>query len=190
MIPPGSPLWRAFPWDPGAAEGQRFSAAFVPPSRGVERFDLSDETAGVIYLTESPAHALAEKVQDLRNQTLNEDDLSEGGHRYALPQVSLGADTAAKIVDLCDPATIDRLEIAPDRVAARDRGVTQEIARTLHVQGFAGLRWWSVFFGEWHDVVLFRDRLGTALDGGVPQRVELGDPELAEAARALGIRIM
>ncbi|CAN5284139.1 hypothetical protein BH20GEM2_BH20GEM2_20520 [soil metagenome] len=144
----------------------------------------------MLYLAETPAHALAEKVQDLRNQTLNEDDLSEGGHRYALLQVSLDAATAAKIVDLCDPVTIDRLEIGPDRVAARDRSTTQEIARTLHVQGFVGLRWWSVFFGEWHNVVLFRDRLGTALDLGVPQQVELGDPELTEAARALGIRIM
>lgn len=35
-----APLWRVFPWDPNAAEGERFSASFVPGGQGRNRFDL------------------------------------------------------------------------------------------------------------------------------------------------------
>lgn len=190
MSPPGAPLWRAFPWDPHAAEGQRFSAAFVPPSRSVGRFDLPGDAPGVLYLAELPAHSIAEKIQDLRNQTLTREDLSEGGHRYALTEVALEQRFAARIANLCDPATLHRLGIAPDRIAARDRGVTQEIARTIHDAGFAGLRWWSVFFGEWHTVVLFRDRTGDDVRFGEPRPLTLDDPHLGEATQALAIEIV
>lgn len=188
MNPPDGPLWRAFPWDPGAAEGQRFSAVFVPPSRGVGRFDLPGDTAGVLYLAESPAHAIAEKIQDLRNQQLTRQDLAEGGHPYALSELTMEGITPERIADLCDAEVLHRLGISPDQTSARNRTITQQIALRVRNAGFAGLRWWSVFFGEWHTVVLFKPD-SVRVRFGEPHPLLPGDAHLAEAARALAIEV-
>ncbi len=61
-------LWRVFPWEPRAAEGEPFSAAFVPGTQGSGRFDLRG--GRVLYLAESAEHAVAEKIQRFRAQEL------------------------------------------------------------------------------------------------------------------------
>ncbi|HEU4453701.1 MAG TPA: hypothetical protein VFR81_11610, partial [Longimicrobium sp.] len=72
--------------------------------------------------------------------------------------------------------------------AARARPPSQRAAAELHAAGHAGLRWWSAFFGEWHTVVLFRERLGAgALGYGAPDRLHLAHPALTEAALALDV---
>lgn len=184
------PLWRVFPWDPGAAEGERFSAAFVPGGQGRYRFDLPGNPRGVLYLAETEAHAVAEMIQAYRNspQPLTDDDLTVWGHRYALVSVSLAANLWPRIEDLCEPAALTELGITADRPAYRDRRLTQQIASTLHGRQQVGLRWWSAFWGEWHTTVLFRDRIPEgAITYGPPLRLEVESPPVVEAARLLDI---
>jgi hypothetical protein len=184
------PLWRVFPWDPDAAEGERFSAAFVPGGQGRNRFDLPGNPLGVIYLAETGEHAVAEMIQAYRNtpQSLTDDDLTVWGHRYALVSVSLAADVWPRIDDLCEPDTLTDLRITADRPAYRDRRLTQQIAATLHDRQRAGLCWWSAFWGEWHTTVLFRDRIPAhAITYGTPRHLDVASPPVVEAARLLDI---
>lgn len=181
--------WRAFPWDPKARPGSPYSAEYVPPFQGHGRFDLPGVPEGVLYLAEAPEHALAEKLHDLRNAELEDADLFEAGHRYALVETRLPDAVFARMADLCDPETVARLGVPPDEVAAQARETTQPIAVRLHAEGWAGFRWWSVFFGEWHNLVVFRDRLAAAPAWSAPVPVRADDPVLAGTARHLGIRI-
>lgn len=183
------PAWRAFPWDPNAANGQPFSPSHLPPFQGHGRFDLADSPQGVLYLAESPEHAIAEKLQDLRNQPLNDEDLFEGGHRYALAMVELPSAVFAEIVDLCDPPTILERNTAPDQVAALSRHTTQAISRRLYQGDCAGFRWWSTFLGEWHSLVIFRDRLSEPPGFSEPRWIHPDDADLQITAERLGIRL-
>jgi hypothetical protein len=188
-VSPARSAWRAFPWDDGADDGQPFSASFVPAAQGWGRFDRPGEPGGVLYLAESSEHAVAERIQDLRNQTLEPTDLFEYGHPLALVSVPLEASIRDGLADLCDPPTLARLEIRPDAVCAIDRATTQAIAARLYDAGYPGFRWWSSFFGEWHTLVLFRDRLGTSPRYGTPEVLDPAHPAVAQAAQALGIQI-
>ena len=103
--------------------------------------------------------------------------------------VEISEQTRKSIADLCDPRALRSLGIAPDRVAARDREATQAIAAMVAETGASGLRWWSAFFGEWHTLALFVDRLASdALAFGKPRVIELGDSALTAALSALGMR--
>lgn len=184
------PLWRVFPWDPNAAEGERFSAAFVPGGQGRYRFDLPGNPLGVIYLAETEEHAVAEMIQAYRNspQPLTNDDLTAWGYRYALVSVSLATNVWSRIEDLCDPAALTDLRITADRPAYRDRRLTQQIASLLHDRQRAGLRWWSAFWGEWHTTVLFRDQIpADAITYGSPFHLGVASPPVVAAARLLDI---
>jgi hypothetical protein len=183
-------LWRAFPWDPRAAPGQPFSPDYSPPQHGYNRFDLPRSERGVLYLAGSRAHAVGELVQSYRNQTLDQDDLFIMGNRLALAEVTLESPIDSRIVDLCDPEVLARIETGPDEVAARERRATQLIAEQLFADGWAGLRWWSAFFGEWHGTVLFLDRMAdSSLSYGPPEPLQLANDALEEAARLLGIQL-
>jgi hypothetical protein len=184
------PLWRVFPWDPDATEGERFSASFVPGGQGRSRFDLRGSARGVICLAGSEDHAVAEMIQGYRNsrEPLTNDDLTVWGHRYALVSVNLAPELWPRIEDLCEAATLTELEITADLPAMRDRRLTQQIASTLHDRGHAGLGWWSAFWGEWHTTVLFRDRFSAdAITFGAPRPLDIGMAPVVEAARLLDI---
>ena len=181
------PLWRVFPWDPATAEGDRFSAAFVPGGQGRNRFDLPGQSAGVIYFAESEVHAVAELLQRFRNSPdpLTPDDLTSWGHTVAIVQATLDPAIWRGIVDLCEPTTLTAFGLTADQPPSRDRSRTQAIA--LDVSG-AGLRWWSAFWGEWHTVVLFRERLTPkALTYARPTPLDLTTSAVVEAARLLDI---
>ncbi len=182
-------LWRVFPWDPAATAGARFSPSWIPPQSGHGRFDLPRRgEASTWYFAEAPEHAVAERIQDLRNGVLFDDALFERGHRLAIVAVEYaGADP----LDLCDPAELARRAIAPDHLAYRDRDVTRGIASALHDDPAArGLRWWSAFFGEWHTVALFSDRLEEHdLAFAEPEPLALDSAAVQSAALALGIEI-
>lgn len=185
-----STLWRTFPWEPRAVEGEPFSASFVPGVQGSGRFDLPGSPAGVVYFAELPEHAVAEKIQAFRGRALDADDLLVAGRGVALVSAELGDGARERVVDLCDPAELARFGIRPDQIAALSRATTQRISTQLHAEGYAGLRWWSAFFGEWHTVVLFRERLGTdALGYHLPRFVTMDDPVLAEAAARLDVEL-
>ncbi len=133
---------------------------------------------------------MAEKIQRYRGRSIGAHHLTEFGHPLALVEVSLAPRVRARIADLCDPAVLQQHGIRPDRTAARDIRTTQAIARSLHEAGASGLRWWSAFFGEWHMLVLFADRLSTSdLALGQPTALDLRSPVLVQAAAAIGVRI-
>jgi hypothetical protein len=130
-------------------------------------------------------------VQSYRNQTLGEEDLIILGNRIALVEVTLESPIESRIVDLCEPEVLVRMDIAPDEVAARERRTTQQIAERLFAAGWAGLRWWSAFFGEWHGTVLFLDRMADgSLSYGTPEPLRLTDDAVEEAAQLLGIQLI
>ncbi len=183
-------LWRVFPYDPQAIQGEPFSPQYLPQQSGQGRFDLPLSTdASAWYFAESPEHAVAEKLQDLRGRVLHDDFLFERGHRLAICSLQLHA--TVRLADLCDPPELAGRDIAPDRLAFRDRAVTQAIARDLHHDPeLAGFRWWSALFGEWHTVVLFSDRVPQdALTFSPPDALELASPIVATAAAALAIEV-
>jgi hypothetical protein len=107
----------------------------------------------------------------------------------ALARTELPDEVGRRSVDLCNAAELIRHGARPDELAAQSRSTTQRIGRSIHDAGHAGFRWWSAFFGEWHTVVLFRDRLGGAPEYGPPEPVRLDTPALIEAARWLDIAI-
>lgn len=180
--------WRVFPWDPAAAEGEPFSARFVPAAQGSGRFDLG--TAPTLYLAESPAHAVGEVVQAFRGRALRPAHLRRFGRALATVEVTLPAAVAASLADLTDPAVLARHRIRPDTLASHDVRRTQETARALHAAGLPGFRWWSSLSGDWHTVVLFLDRVRVAeLGFGTPRALASTDAAVVEAALALGIRV-
>jgi hypothetical protein len=182
--------WRVFPWDRTAAENEPFSAGFVPPNQGYGRFDLPGEPAGVGYFAEDPEHAVAEKLVRLRNQRLDEADLLEHGRPLALVEARIELPTPAGLLDLCDAARLDAEGIQPDRTAFRDRIATQAVSRHVWGAGYAGLRWWSAFFGEWHTIVVFMARApAAAVRFGLPEPLDLRHPAVGLAADALGITL-
>ncbi|MDZ7781122.1 MAG: RES family NAD+ phosphorylase [Gemmatimonadota bacterium] len=194
-------LWRVFPWDERASEGDRFSPSFVPPPTGRGRFDLPHDISRVLYLAESPEHAVAELLHPWRGRSVDARHLVRAGRPLAAVEVQVDEDrSGTKVADLCEPDVLVALDVAPDRTASRHRTLTQPIARTVWDAGFAGLRWWSRFWGDWHTTVLFTARLEEGVaerGGGVARPLSFGTPEpltptspaVAEAARALGIAV-
>lgn len=187
MTAPPERVWRVFPWDPTAPAGARFSPGFAPATQGQGRFDLPGRPGGVRYAAETPEHAVAEMIQHFRGQRLAAADLRIGGHGLALVDLTLAPGLRERIVDLCDPAALVGLGLRPDTTASHDRKTTQRIAADLHDARHPGLRWWSAFTGDWHMVVLFRDRLERPPDSGPPQALAIDHPAVMGAARALGI---
>lgn len=182
----GAALWRAFPWDPMAPAGEPFSASYIPERQGVGRFDL--QRSLVLYLAESPEHAVAEKLQRFRGYELADADLVQGGLGLAVVAARLAASARAEVADLCDPDELARRRIRPDTLASRDYRRTRAVAEGLYSDGRAGLRWWSAFSGDWHTVVVFCGRLaGADLVFGQPEPLSLDHPVVRTAASELGI---
>jgi hypothetical protein len=190
VSPPPERVWRAFPWNPSSQEGEPFSASFIPPLQGKGRFDLPGVPGGVLYLAETPEHAVAERIQHFRGQSLGPADLRVARHDLALVSVGLSPQIRESLADLCDPALLLRYGIRPDETASRDRRTTQRIAADLHAAGHSGLRWWSALSGDWHTLALFRDRLDPTQPAyGTPEPITLEHPAVREAAHTLGIAL-
>lgn len=186
-------LWRAFPWDRRAAAGAPFSPSFVPRSTGRGRFDLPPDRTSVLYLAESPEHAVAELLHPWRGRRIDDRHLVRAGHPLTLVPIEDGSDRRS-LADLCDPAVLSALGIAPDQVASRHRAVTQPIARQIWDGGHTGLRWWSSFWGDWHTTVIFAARRarhgsGGALRFGEPEPLTRSHGALTNASRLLGIEV-
>lgn len=182
--------WRVFPWDPEAAAGAPHSASWIPRAQGQGRFDRPHTASGVLYLAETPVHAVAESIQHYRGQSLDDRDLFVAGHRLALVRAEVPEGLALHLADLCEPATLLELGIRPDETAAADRRTTQSIAADVHEARFAGLRWWSALRGEWHTLVLFPDRLeGRAPRFDMPEPLDLSHGAVLSAMSELGIAL-
>ena len=180
-------FWRVFPWDPDVNEGRLFSPSYIPPTTGRGRFDLPVACSPVLYVAESPEHAIAEAIQPWRNRPLRKPHLLRAGRPLALVGVEMAPDRTSDLADLCDPGVLDRLRVRPDRVASRHRRRTQPIAASVWDSGHAGLRWWTSFRGDWRGVVFFTARTKRSLRFGRPQVLSAETPTLQEAAAALGM---
>lgn len=183
-------LWRVFPWDRTAREQAPFSPSFVPRPTGRGRFDLPLGTSPTLYLAESPEHAIGESIQPWRGGVITPGHLQRAGLELALVDVTVTGPDGA-IADLCDPSILASLPTRPDRVASRHRPMTQPVAREVWEAGYAGLRWWSSFWGDWHTVVLFSARLTQLprMKFGIPEPLSLDTPAVVEASRLLGIEL-
>lgn len=180
-------FWRVVPWDPDVNEGRLFSPSHIPPTTGRGRFDLPVACSPVLYVAESPEHAIAEAIQPWRNRPLRAAHLLRAGRPLALVGVEVAAGKGVDLVDLCDPGVLGRLGVTADRVASRDRRRTQRIAASVWDHGHAGLRWWSCFRGDWHGVGLFTARTEQSVRFGSPEVLSPETPLLHEAAAALGM---
>jgi hypothetical protein len=92
------------------------------------------------------------------------------------------------VLDLDAPAVLAADGLRPSLVASRDRGRTQADALALfrRHRRAAGLRWWSSFDPAWANVTLF-DRARDLLAVTAVRELALGDDEVGEAARQLGL---
>jgi len=152
MEPPASGslhLWRVFPYDRGAREGEPYSVRSVAPAHRQTggRFDLG--THPVLYLAETPAHAVAEVLRRFSGRALTPLLLHHSHHPLALVGAELSAELSSGLVDLTDPATLVRLGVRPDTLAlpASGRTQTQAVSRQIHEAGAPGFRWWSALPG-------------------------------------------
>jgi hypothetical protein len=181
-------LWRVFPWNSRAEDGAPFSARFVPGGQGSGRFDV--KATPVLYMAEDPEHAVAEKIQRYRGQALERFDLVEYGQPLALVRLRPPEEVVRRVLDLCDPVSLVEHSIRPDALAAAETVRTRAIADDLHARGYAGLRWWSAFRGEWHTTTLFLDRSPLSeVEFSSPEVLSLDHPAVVGAAEALMIRI-
>lgn len=191
-------LWRVFPWDTSAQSGARFSPDHVPLPTGRGRFDLPRDISHVLYLAESPQHAVAEMIQPWRGKRIGAAHLIRATLPLALVCVSVDipgisipgrAILGTPIADLCQPDVLTNTGIAPDRTAFRSRTETQSLARRVWDAGFSGLRWWSSFWGDWHSCTLFTSRVRAGISFGEPERLTMTHAAVTSAAEWLGIEL-
>ncbi|MGH7499947.1 MAG: RES family NAD+ phosphorylase [Gemmatimonadales bacterium] len=189
IAPAARPLWRVFPWDRAAAEGEPFSASYLAPRQVSGRFDLGGMPP-VLYLGESAVHAIGEKIQRYRGQTLEAADLKEFGKPLALVEVSVVVPPTS-IADLCDPSELVRWDCRPDELMSRDGLRTRSIGKRLYDGGLDGFRVWSALTGDWHSTVLFMDpaKAVSIATFGTPTEITLESAALKEAARFLAISV-
>lgn len=179
-------FYRVFPWDAAAVPGTPGAPDYVPPTQGSGRFDLRD--GAVLYLGESPEHAVSELLQGFRGRHFRDGMLRRFGDPLALVDVTLSDDLANGIVDLDDPRELIRFGLLPSAVASDDRMRTRTIAAAVHDSGATGLRWWSRLSGDWHGIALFLSRVPTsALLLGRAERLTGAHAAVVAARRFLGM---
>lgn len=181
-----SPLYRVFPFEPGAAPTGEGGALFVPRFlQGEGRHDNPDIYTA-LYVTRVPASAAAEYLRRFVGRALTEDRLRSEGRRVGVAQID-GA-SGAGLLDLDDPSELAGRGLRPSRVATLDRETTQPIARAVFEEGAAGFEWWSTIEASWINVTLFAERAVPKLSlVGAPEPLSLDHPAVREAAEALGI---
>lgn len=183
---PGT-LWRVFPWDPRSPAGARFSPSHIPDPTGRGRFDLPRHLSSVLYVAETPDHAVGEMLQPWRGQALKSAHLFRAGLPLAMVEVEVPDVITQTLADLCDPDYLAVIGTPPDLTASRHRERTHPIARAAWEGGYPGLRWWSSFWGEWHTVVLFKARVARQIRFGTPEVISTDHPAVLKAAALLGM---
>lgn len=180
-------LHRCFAWDeragPAAADGPLW---FPRIYQGDGRHDNPD-LYGCLYLSASPLSSVVEQLARFRGQRLVPSLLRRRGLPLALADLEL--DERAELVDLDDPAVLQRERLRPSLVATRRRETTQPQARRIFERHpiTAGLRWWSVYEATWINVTLF-DRAVRQLRVGSVRALGLDDPIVIDAAEVFGLR--
>jgi hypothetical protein len=184
-------LYRVFRMTPGATPFARGGHFHVPRDRqGAGRHD--DPTRyGALYVSHSPAGAVAEVIQQFRGRDLDDDDLvrSDG---TVLALAAFDDAALGRPLDLDDPAVLQRDGWRPSRVASRERSVTQPMAVAVHDRGGLGLSWWSTLDSAWTNVTLFAERVfeaGALALVDEPERLTVTHPAVVAAADRLVVPI-
>ena len=182
-------LYRCFAWNQHARErGDEDGPLWFPRSyQGEGRHDNPD-AYGCLYLSDRPVSCIVEQLAAFRGQRLLPSLLRRRGRPLALARLELD-DARAVLVDLDDPAVLQRERLRPSSVATRTRAVTQPQALVLfrrHTEA-AGLRWWSAWESLWMNVTVF-DRAARALHVVDVEALTVAHAAVAEAAEFFGLR--
>jgi RES domain len=182
-------LFRCFPWDADTGERTRGGPLWFPRmAQGEGRHD-NPTAYGCLYVSEEPVSAVVERLAPFRGwHALEPWMLVSRGRTVALAALELSDN--AVVLDLDEPAVLQREELRPSRVATGERAITQEYASTLYLRhaDAAGLRWWSTFESLWANVTVF-DRAEGALRAEEVQPLAVGDDVVRGAAEFLGLPI-
>jgi hypothetical protein len=181
-------LWRVFPFDSGAGEGEAGGALWFPRGQqGTGRHD-NPELYGCLYLSEEPVSAMAERLAPFRGTgAVLASMLVRVGLPLALAAVELLDDAPG--VDLDDPGVLLAEGLRPSGVATRQRGAMQGQAAAIHGShpDAVGIRWWSTLEASWINWTLF-DRVGSWLSVTGIEVLNLDHPVVREAAEFVGLR--
>ena len=143
----------------------------------------------ILNLAESPAHAIAEQIQERHGRNLRARDLTESGRPLAIVRVTIGKKWSA-IPNLSLPRALHQFGCRPDQLMSHDPRCSQRLSRRLHRRGVPGFRVWSALSGDWHCTVLFMDRaVNLSLTFGRRRRLTLRSRGVAQAARVLDIAL-
>jgi len=181
-------LYRCFPWKALAASAETDGPLWCPrPYQGEGRHDNPD-TYGCLYLADRPLSCVVELFASFRGQRLLPSMLIRRGLPLALARLELASH--ATLVDLDDPAVLQRESLRPSLVATRERHITQPQAHALYHRhtDTAGLRWWSAWEARWANVTLF-DRAVPLLHVADVEPLTLRHPATLEAAEWFGLRL-
>jgi hypothetical protein len=181
-------LYRCFAWNARAAASEPDGPLWFPrPFQGDGRHD-NPELYGCLYLTDRPVSCVVEQLARFRGQRLAPALLRRRGLPLALAELELAE--PAWVIDLDDPALLQRERLRPSRVATRQRALTQPQVRQLYERhpDAAGLAWWSTYEAIWTNVTLF-DRAARVLHARSVRALLVDDPVVREAAESFGMPV-
>jgi hypothetical protein len=147
----------------------------------------------VLYLAETPEHALAEVLRwyqgkPLRRGHLRARDRRTPGtfHNRAIVEAFIPETVNQALPDLGEGAILKELGIRADALPSSDRSVTKAISQKIYGKGYLGFRWWSALKGDWHATILFLDRVDpSAIRYSTPEELSIDHPLVHTVARYL-----
>lgn len=168
-------LHRVFPWDERAAVDHPGGALFSPQG-GTGRFD-NPEMYRRLYCSRTPEAAVGERLGIFarwRPQHLREGRLRLSLATFDVPDAPL-AD-----LDVVQTLVLNQIDRVT-RIVTPDRAVTQPIAaRIFELSLYAGLAWWSVYYPDWSNVMLWNaNGASLAVD---PEPLTIGHRAIVEAS--------
>jgi hypothetical protein len=182
-------LYRCFAWNRGVRHDAADGPLWFPRMfQGEGRHD-NPEIYGCLYLADRPVSCIFEQLAAFRGQRLVASMLRRRGLPLALAEIEL--DDNAALLDLDDPAVLDREQLRPSRVATTNRSITQPQALSLYNRhaDAAGLCWWSRWEALWTNVTLF-DRAAPLLRLVDAHELTVEHQGLREAADVFGFRVV
>jgi hypothetical protein len=181
-------LYRCFAWRREVGDDEPDGPLWFPTIyQGEGRHD-NPASYGCLYLADRPVSCVLEQLAAFRGQRLTAALLRRRGLPLALAEIQLH--DSARLLDLDDPAVLERARLRPSRIATRDRAVTQPQALTLYRRHatVAGLKWWSSWEALWVNVTVF-DRARPSMRLASVRELTIDDPVVAQAAAFFGLRV-
>lgn len=181
-------LYRCFAWRERAGEAEPDGPLWFPREfQGEGRHDNPD-LFGCLYLADRPLSCVVEQLARFRGQRLSASLLRRRGLPLAMADLELKDDV--ELIDLDDPAVLQRERLRPSLVATFDRAITQPQARSLYDRHrrAAGVRWWSTYESRWMNVTLF-DRAARHLRTRAVRTLTLDDPAVLETAHRFALQV-